>query len=98
LDLLERQPRRKGTPGGTLPRWRSARQVAAFLVERIREQWFREHGGSGVRAQETEKFVAYVIEYMKTWKATELHRWLREKPLTSERVLALLREPKSKRL
>jgi hypothetical protein len=94
----KRQPRRRGTPGGAHQRWRSALQVAALIVERRKQGWRIENCVDGVPDEVTEKFVDEVIADMNTWDATKRRRWLRFKPLTKVNVLALLREPKSRRL
>jgi hypothetical protein len=99
-ELLDarREPRTRGTPGGAHLRWRSARQVAANIVERRKEGWRIEHNRNDVPADVTEKIVDEVIEFMKTWDAAKRRRWLRFKPLSKVSVLALLREPKTRRL
>jgi hypothetical protein len=95
MDQLDPPKRRRGAPGGG-QRWRSALQVAAYLVERRKEAW--RIGNGNVPAKKTVKFVDEVIADMHTWDATKRSRWLRFKRLSQGKVLALLREQKSRRL
>jgi hypothetical protein len=100
VDLLNARSKRleAGRPRGHINRWRSARQVAAFIVKRIKMQWRWDHKTDEVPADVVENFVRDVIQFMKTWDATKRRKWLRHKPLTVTSVLALLNEEKSRRL
>jgi hypothetical protein len=87
------QPRREGKPGGKHLRWQKPEYVAAFLVDQFKEAWRREHGKDNVPATQEAKFVDAVIHQMGTWAM------MRGKPpLRRERIIALLREPKDRRL
>jgi hypothetical protein len=91
------QPLKVGRPRGQPNRWRSARHVAVFIVERIKVQWRSEYREDEVPADVVEKFVHDVIQFMKTWDTTKRRRWLRYKPLTANRVFMLLHESKRRR-
>ena len=100
-DLLDarRHPLKVGRPSGLLNRWRSNRQVAAFIVECIKVQWRSDHRGEDkVPADVVENFVDYVVQFMNPWEVTKRRRWLRYEQLTRERVITLLNEAKSRRL
>jgi hypothetical protein len=92
------KPLKPGRPRGHINRWRSARQVAAVIVERSKVQWRSDHREDKVPADVVENIVRDVIRFMKTWNATKRRLWLRYKPLTPEKVITLLNEEKSRRL
>jgi hypothetical protein len=102
IELLDarRQPLKAGRPKGQLNRWRwrSARHVAAHLVEMLKTAWRNKHNQDKVPAKVVEKFVLDVIKEMKAGEAAKRRQGLRCKPLTRERVLALLNEAKGRRL
>ena len=92
------KPRRRGKPGGVLPRWRMANYVAAFLVEQMKEEDRRKHRVDGVKTTETERLIDCVVDHMQTWETTKRSEWLDDEPLKKDRIIDILREARSRRL
>lgn len=86
------QPRRAGKPGGMHLRWLKPNYMAAFLVDICKAGWRQDHGKHHVPATQEEEFIDAMIGQMGTWVK------MRGKRFNKERIIALLHEPKDRRL
>ena len=87
------RPRREGTPGGKVMRWQNPNYVIAFLAEKRIDAWKVANGRNNAPAKITLEIVKDTIEEAKSWSMMRGKRSVK-----SERILALLREPKNRRL
>jgi hypothetical protein len=95
IDLLHAlgQARRPGKPGGKHTRWNNPNYICAELAERRLAKLKQDSGRRKVSTADREKTVDDLIGEMTGWALTQRKRLPRK-----ERVLALLREPKNRRL
>ena len=87
------RPRRSGKPAGRHTRWLKPNYVVAFVAEKRLGAWKKNNGKSKAPAAITLEMVKDTIRIAKSWAM------MRGKPpLKCERIIALLREPKNRRL
>ena len=90
---LRTKPRKAGTPGGKHLRWTIPEYVAVFYVDRYMDRWRSENGKTRVPEKIKDTFIDAALRKMKH------SAMLKGKPpISRERVVTLLREPKSRRL
>jgi hypothetical protein len=86
------QKRNPGKPSETVLRWRDPNYIAAWVAEKRIAVWKRDNGKSNIPAEDRRRIVDDIVDKVRTWAFAK-----RKRP-TTDRVLAILSGPKSRRL
>jgi hypothetical protein len=86
------QKRKRGKPGGTLPRWSDPNYVAAWIVEPRIAAWRREHARNNIPNSKRAEIIAHTVDEVRTW------HFAKRKPPSVDRVTAILSGPRRRRL